>query len=198
MSISPGIKSLTLLLTILLLTGCSLFELREAEDPDDTVTGLCQPVYTPEDVIQNFRQSFTLLDADCYFGCFADSTWTQEYSFIPETGFQDFPLFSNWTAQSEYDYLTSLSQHFSGENALREHLLSLTNELLTETGDFATYDADYQLTMFLEDTLHSYAGGIQLMLSRQGTFQDWAIYSWEDQAVPDSDSWTVLKVMILQ
>jgi hypothetical protein len=195
---APGIKSVSLLLAALLMAGCSLFELREAEDPDDTLTGLCQPVYTPEDVIQNFRQSFTLLDEDCYFGCFVDSTWTQEYSFIPETGFQDIPLFSNWTAQSEYEFLTSLSQRFSGDNADREHLLSLTNELWGEAGDSTTYDADYELTMFLEDTLHSYAGEIHLKLSRQGTFQDWAIYSWRDQALPDSDSWTVLKIMVSQ
>ncbi len=195
---AAGIKSLTLLLAITLLAGCSLFELREAEDPDDTVSGLCLPVYTPEDVIQNFRQSFSLLDVDCYFGCFVDSTWTHEYSFIPESGFQDIPLFSNWTAQSEYDFLTSLSQHYSGENANREHLLSLDNVLWGEAGDTTTYYADYELTMFLEDTLHSYAGGIFLKLSRLGTFQDWAIYSWEDQAIPGDDSWTTLKMMILQ
>lgn len=188
---------MSLLLVALLLAGCSLFELRDAEDADDS-TNLCPPVFTPADVIRNFQQSFALLNPSCYYGCFVDSTYEESYRYLPETGFQDYPLFADWTAQNEYDFLTALQQYYSGDYAGMEHSLILTDAVLDEMGDSALYHADYHLEMFQGDSVKIYEGGIQLKLTRMGTFQDWAIYYWEDQASRETGSWTELKAWVLQ
>ncbi len=191
------IHRLTFPAILLLLAGCSLFELRDADEPDDNSL-LCLPVYTPSDVIQNFQQSVSLLNPPCYFECFVDSTYQQEFRFVPETEFQDEPLFENWTTQNEYDFLNALQQYYTGAAASTSHQLTLTDALLEEVGDSALYHADYQLELTQGDSLRIYAGAIQLKLTREGTFQDWAIYYWEDQAQAGADSWTELKAWLLQ
>lgn len=193
---AAGIKPVSILLATMLLAACTLFELRDAEE-SDAATNLCPPVYNPDDVIQNFQRSVSLLNPSCYFESFVDSTYLQEFQFIPEAGFQDSPLFGDWTAQREYEFLTALQQYYSDDYEGREHLLTLSNGVLVELGDSATYHADYQLEMFQEDSLRNYIGSIHLKLSRQSTFQRWAIYYWEDQSVPATGSWTELKAMMI-
>jgi len=176
---------------VALLSSC--FNVREPEPTNiqSNQSGWLSPT-EPDILIENLSSAVTQPNTSNYERCFN----SEKFIFVPEPTVADihFGIFENWTFSDESAYFINLSN-----NIIPAPLNSLvfTNPKILNTVDFTIdsveYTADYELTLYLTDTLSANKGNLRFILVRNDN-NEFYIYSWQDNKVNDTiPSWTDLK-----
>jgi hypothetical protein len=189
-----------LLLLFLILSGCSLFSVREAESPDGGSSSLWLAPSSPQNLVFNFEQAVNLLNTSHYLECLADSSYQRNFLFVPDAGVADLTIFSSWGADEESNWFSALERWFTGQYADSVHTLQFSDREFLVQGDTAQFHANYLLELHLGDSLigNFFAGDIQLRMTNQGTYHDWVIYYWEDNSTSQLPTWSQCKARFAQ
>lgn len=185
-------KNIIILLGLLLLTACDIFETRDAEDPEESRSNYTTPS-EPEILIQNLIYSFSDKDADNYVKSFTDPAFSNKvFFFLPtSSALQTWSnLWIDWNVDKEFQYFQNLV------TAAPEDLpvtLSFTNEIYSPLGDSLNYTSEYFISVpQLNAEPLNYRGNIKFGMVRDMR-DTWAIYFWQDNAISESQSWSDLK-----
>lgn len=176
----------------LLISGCSLFGLRDVESPTESRTHFDPPI-SPYVVISNLIYAVSEKDINNYLNCFVDTAFTiKRFSYTADIASQiQYPVFSNWTLSNERSYFNNLlnltSQNFS--------FLSLSEENWVNYSDSAIYDANYLLRFdHQKPNVPKALNGKLRFVMVVNSKNLWAIYKWIDFKSSDKDTtWSVLK-----
>jgi len=185
-------KNIIIILSLLLLTACDIFETRNAEDPEKSRSNYTTPG-EPEILIQNLINSFSDKDADNYVKSFSDPAFSNKvFFFLPtSSALQTWSnLWIDWNVDKEFQYFQNLI------TAAPEDLpitLIFTDEFYSPFGDSLNYTAGYSIDVPQSNAESlNYSGNIKFGMVRDMR-DTWAIYFWQDNAISESHSWSDLK-----
>jgi len=186
-------KKLVLIIASFLISGCDLFDTREAEPPEKPRSDY-QLAFTPELLDSNLVNSLKDKDLENYLSCLSDPTFTNKiFSFTPSSeALSQFPaLGDNWNRTNESQYFKNLIIKTSGDLPIT---LNLSNSSTSNYGDSITYVASYSLNVPFTDVNipSNYQGDLIFELIKDSR-SVWSIYSWRDIKRSDSPSWSELK-----
>lgn len=187
-------KPFFFIVIILSLTGCDLFETRQAEEPERPRADF-QPATTPDQLIQNLINSFKEKDVQSYISCLADSSFTEKkFQFIPSGGASSqFPsLADQWNVKSEEQYFNNVRSSVQGELPITLSITSTSPP--SQQGDSLIFIGNYLLNIpFIDAALPlMYQGDLKLSMVRDSRSL-WVIYLWQDTKSTDAPSWSELK-----
>lgn len=182
-----------LLLLPLLLSGCSLFGLRDVEEPTAPRSNFVPPT-SPDLVLVNMQSAITDKDINNYLQCLVDSSLTgRKFRFIADVTSQiQYPIFRTWDLTNERNYFYNLLALTSPQST---SLFFYSNVNSLTYSDSAIYDMDYLLRFdhqktSVPKTLTGKLRFIMVMNSKNL----WAISTWTDFKSADTDTtWSVLK-----
>lgn len=173
--------------------GCGLFETRDVEIPNTPRSNFIPPT-TPDIVITNFTSAIFQRDINNYTSCISDSSFGgANFRFIPDVISQGtYPIFSSWDKSKENSYFTNIV-NLTAESSTSN--LFLTNVTTNISNDSAVYDSDYLLIFnHSRANVAKQAKGKLRFVITHDTRNLWAIKSWTDFRVNDSDTtWSVIK-----
>ncbi|MFQ5627135.1 MAG: hypothetical protein ACE5I1_00125 [bacterium] len=183
-------------LIILFASACTNpFTTREPEAPKEGSLSFIPP-RTPEVVFINLRNAILEQNLENYLRCLGDSTkLSQGFRYIADAGVasENPGVFARWTKENEKRYFSQLRALLPPDSL---HILNLQVVQSTQFADSAIFVENY--TLSVRHTQQE--KGIPAIVSGQAryflgvdAFGDWAIYRWEDQAVGDAPTWSVLK-----
>ena len=182
---------------VFLLASCSVFETREAEEPDDgSGTPFIQPEQ-PSQVIVNLVNAVGDMNVQNYQRCITD----EGFEYHPNQGSQssDPELWSNWGFDEERDYFSNLSSSTSG---LTGHQLQLENESERQDSDTELqYEADYAVTFVHDrgsDVAPTVAEGRMILYLERGDDDLWEIVEWFDFSDGSSFTWSDFRSTFIQ
>jgi len=184
----------TILLVILpLITGCDLFETREAQTPDQSRSNY-QTASEPITLIQNIISSFADKDVVNYKNSFEMSFSNKPFQFIPSSTalsrFQN--VWSAWNIDSEVQYFNNMKTLVPDELPVTLSL-SLSPESFSVLGDSVKYTSEYFLNVPQRDSDPLiFQGNLEFTMVRDSR-SVWVIYFWKDNAIEDNPSWSDLK-----
>lgn len=182
-----------LIIILLIVSSCDLFNTREPEDPDQNRANF-QPPKEPSIVIQNLVNSFADKNTQNYIACFVDTIFSdKEFVFIPSSeaastyGF----LLQDWGLDDERQYFNSVITKVPKELPIN---LTFSDETYSSaSGDTITYTANYFLNVPHNSTEpKNYSGNLQFNMVRDNK-SDWSIYFWKDTRSSNLPSWSELK-----
>ena len=186
-------KKLIFIIASLLISGCDLFNTRDAEQPQKPRSDY-QTAFTPEILISNLINSLKDKDIENYLSCLSDSSFTKKlFTFSPSSeALSQFPaLGDNWNKTNESQYLNNLKIRIPDELPVT---LILSNSSSSLHGDSVTFVASYSLNVPISDGTvpTNYQGELifELALDSRSV---WSIYFWRDIKRSDSPSWSELK-----
>lgn len=185
-----------IIISLVLLAGCNLFETRSPEEPDSRKLSF-PPATSTNVLIDNFRNSIIEKSIDNYSDCFANSE-DQSFSFSPSADAYSAytSYFTDWNYADERRYFQSLVSFFNSEEKIS---LLLTNPVTNYVSpDSTLYSAEYDITLpsINQSMAVKYLGKIQLTLIplADGT---WKILRWLDSPNNQADTvfpnWSILK-----
>ncbi len=194
-----GLATYRLLLPLLLigpmLCGCDLFATREPEPPVTGGSAFEQPT-TPSTVLQNLQSAISFMNSLDYRKCFSDSSVGLEpFRFQPSAeGLSVAPgRFVDWSIEDEEAYIrTIFSELVEGEIPS----LTLTPSEVTATpiGDSIRFSADYTVKFpHTREGVEREASGRLLFTMKLSPRNEWYITWWQDIAVGNQPSWSLLK-----
>ena len=165
---------LLLLLIVLLLNGCGLFDTRSPESPVDDNSVFIPPT-SADMVIDNFLVAINTKNIDNYSNCFTDS-----FNFVPSTDANlNYPnLFEQWQMTNERKYFSNLVNALGQSNNVEIILANTKYE--TQTSDSIVLFADYNINLELSnefDTKYSGTLSLTIIPIQNGI---WAISNWID------------------
>ena len=177
---------------VLLCTGCSIFEPREAEPPDDSASPW-QPPNLPTNVFQNMRTGLEDLTGVNY-----ERSLHSSFTYVPdpqtEAVINDPSKWINYTDEVE----KQVTQRIVSEASVLT--VVFTNTPKSDTGQEAEFEGTYKLERTNQATgqVEIYEG-IALYTLVRGS-QGWQISRWEDREwLPDGNpSWGVLRGTLRQ
>ncbi len=180
-------------LFFIFVSGCGLFNLRDAENPVDPRSNFIPPT-TPDIVITNFISAITERNLTNYLQCFVDSNFsTRRFSYSPDAlSQQQYSIFRFWNLNNERYYYTSL---ISQTSSSATSYLFLSNVIVNPSSDTSVYDADYLLRFDhnLTNIPRTLKGKMRLVIGVD-TRNLWSIHNWIDLANPAADTtWSYLK-----
>jgi hypothetical protein len=183
----------SLLAAGLLLSGCSLFEPRDPEDPATSRLDF-RPPTEPSIVIDNLQSAIDQKNVANYAGCFSDAgAGGQTFVFVPsaEASAQYGLALGSWGIAQEQAYFQNLIAR-SASNAFANLQLVQKSQLVT--ADSVIYSYDYTLTFE-----HSEAGfpktargNLQFALAPDAGNR-WSIYRWIDFKTGNDITWSMFK-----
>jgi hypothetical protein len=193
-SLSRRVFLLFLIVGIVAISGCGLFEGRDVVGPDNQSNAFWVPPLSPGNVIHNFKEVLRVVDRTNYSALFTDTLWSAPFEFVADRQFQAYEDMLGWDSEREIFYWDRLADHVLN-SAGGGISLVLQSADTTLYGDSASYYADYLLTIdsFKDFESVSYSGIMEFTLIRHHESGDWAISRWEDLASDTTDSWTNLK-----
>ncbi|MGE3802663.1 MAG: hypothetical protein AB7H80_16735 [Candidatus Kapaibacterium sp.] len=193
--ISLLLPTVLALLTLFTLQGCDLFATREPEPPVTAGSSFEQPT-TPSTVLRNLQSAINFANSLDYRKCFGDSSLGVEpFRFQPSAeGLSVAPgRFVDWTISDEESYIrTIFSELLDGTAAS----LTLTPSEVTSTpiGDSVRYTADYTITFpHTREGVEREASGRLVFTMKLSTRNEWYITWWQDIAVNNQPTWSLLK-----
>jgi hypothetical protein len=187
-------KYIYLILIAGLITGCDIFETRDAELPDETRSNYTTPSERTI-LIQNLINSFSDKNTNNYTKTFSDPNLTDKlFFFNPSSTALRFQIWENWNISDEIQYFNNLI------NDVPESLpvsLSFSNENYGSViADSASYTAEYSLIvpqLNIESLV--FEGNLKFTMFRDAGGV-WSVYFWEDNAIETSISWSELKGIV--
>lgn len=175
------IRFILTILLLALLTGCSLFEPREPEQPSQSGSNF-EPPYSAETVISNLKNAIAAKNLDNYIACFSDPVRTQrEFTFVPSgpAWAQYSSELSSWDRNKEREYMRNLISHTSS-SAFSS--LLLVPKSFAITTDSVVYNYTYTLSFHHDGRVISDStarGELWFTLGPDNT-GSWSIYRWLD------------------
>jgi hypothetical protein len=179
-------------ISLLLITGCSIFDTRNAEPPDTGNTGVFMQPDRPEVVLDNLISAVENLNTVNYLRCLTEPS----FEFIPSSSaLNSSPeIWTNWSIDAERTYFNNMRA--ASENT-RGHRLSLSN-ISTELSSSNSRQifANYSLTILHNrsnvgvPTMITGRFALQVEMSEDGL---WAITSWTDISIDNNYSWSDLR-----
>ena len=176
-----------------MLNGCSLFETRTPEAPDDDSTIFIPPT-TPQIVVENLLESVKQKNKENYSACFS----TANYSFIPSNDavIRFTSLFDQWSINDERNYILSLATALGKSNSI--NIFFSNSSFISLTSDSAVFITDYNISFDLQNSSYptEYAGKstFTLVPTQAGL---WTILRWQDFSQSDAEitneTWSNLK-----
>lgn len=167
------------LLIIISLAGCNLFETRPAEPPEGSSQNY-PPSVSPQILIDNFVKSLNFKNITAYSACFINDG-DRTFNFVPAAeAVSIYPgIFDNWDLASEKLFAQNFFNKFGAEDYPR---FSLSNQnFVSILPDSAVFVGDYEMVVnSRENSINNiYSGSIQVVLvpSINGI---WLIYRWYD------------------
>jgi hypothetical protein len=181
------LNSIALFVLAWIIAAC--FRVRQPEPPI-TQSDWNTPI-EPAILIENFRKSVVTLNLNNYERCFASGV----FRFLPDptVARNNTGLFSRWTLQEELEYMKNIQAVSLQVNGNQFQLSNIRNNFITI--DSVEYIADYNLTVFHQDTSYknfSFNGNMIVYL-RRNLFNEWEIAQWQDQSNSEKPCWTELK-----
>jgi hypothetical protein len=185
-------KFLTILVIIIGLNGCDLFQVRDAEQPEQPRDNY-QLATTPQILINNLISSLADKSVENYLACFADSSFSNKrFTFFPSAGaVSQYPFFNEWSLQQEMQYFNRMKTSIRTDYPIT---LTINNVSQSSYGDSLIYTAAYSLNVPHDDVGMSanYQGDLRFSMSVDSRLV-WTIYFWQDTKGGNSPSWSELK-----
>ncbi len=185
------------LLIALFISSCSVFETREAEEPEDgTGTPFIQPEQ-PSQVVENLINAVENMNVQNYHRLITE----QGFLFEPSSDARnsDPELWSNWGYDEERDYFSNLSSSASG---LSGHQLQLENESSSQDSDTEfQYEADYTVTFVHDrgsDVAPTVAEGHMILYMERSEDDLWEIVEWYDFSEGSNFTWSDFRSTFIQ
>jgi hypothetical protein len=176
---------------ILLLNGCDIFNIRDAETPEQPRTNLPQ-AFERETLVDNLIISMRERSLFDYLACFSDSVLTgKRFTFVPSSGAaSQYPVFSQeWDIKDEEQYFKNLTNVQD-----IPILLDLTDANFSPQGDSLIYQASYLLSIpFSDNNIPPNYQGDMILYIKQDNSLIWRIYFWQDIKSGNLPSWSELK-----
>lgn len=191
-----------LLLFVIALSGCNIFQTRTPEPPDEGGGAGFQQPDRPEQVLENLQAAVADMNLANYMRNFVENGQTGEnFSFSPSSSALDNnpDIWQNWSRENEAAYfsnLVSATQNLSG------HSLNLSDQervTLPDGGERIT--ASYTITLIhnrRESGTPTVGSGNFLMDLVQDDNGLWYIQSWSDSAAGASFTWSDFKAEFLR
>ena len=181
------------ILTLLVITGCDIFETRDAETPDQSRSNY-RTASEPKILIQNLIASFADKDVVNYKNSFETSFSSKLFQFLPSSTalarFQN--IWSSWNIDSEIQYFNNMKTLVPDELPVTLSL-SLSAESFSVLGDSVKYTSEYFLNVPQRDSDPLiFKGNLEFTMIRDSR-SVWVIYYWKDNAIEDNSSWSDLK-----
>ncbi len=176
---------------LLLLSGCSLFDLRDPEEPAQSRSSFIEP-FSPEDVPENLKAAFYYGNTNNYKRCLLSETFV----FIPSPEFQnEIPNLNSDQDVSSFDGLNRDIEFKVGDVISREAIiLDWTGISVVNQIDSVEWKADYTLqipNIGATDYSKYIQGKVILNLKRIDNL--WYISKWRDYSVSGGYCWSQLK-----
>lgn len=184
-----------LLVIVLQLFGCGIFDTREPEFPSQSSSNYIPPT-EPAIVFTNMTNAFRDLNAVNYTRSFADSsTAGRNYSFEPTPPARSryAAVFANWTRQSEQQFFENTRSRIPSGLTASLEFLSLVAQSIQS--DSAQYDATYRLTIpHTQTNIPREARGRAIFSMIADRSRNWVIWRWVDIAISQNDvTWSDFK-----
>ena len=182
-----------LILFLLTLSGCGLFDLRDAESPVESRSNFIPPT-SPDIVISNLVSAISERNITNYLQCFVDSNFSEKrFSYVADANSaSQYPILRFWTLTNERYYFTNVisSTPNSGTSAL-----FLSDMVINNTSDTAIVDSDYLLRFdhTKQNVSKTLKGQFRLIMAADSR-NLWSIYKWIDfRKTPSDTTWSTLK-----
>ena len=181
----------------LLLSSCSVFETREAEEPDDgSGTPFTTPVQ-PSQVVENLQNAVADMNVQNY-----ERSITQAgFRYQPNSDSQssDPELWASWGEEEELDYFRNMASSASG---LSGHQLQLENVSSNQESETEyQYEADYAITVVHDrgnDVAPTVAQGRMILHMERGEDDLWEIVEWYDFSEGSDFTWSDFRSTFIQ
>lgn len=172
---------------LLLLTSCSVFDTREPEEPQDGGGSTFIQPEQASDVIRNLQSAVAEMNTDNYSRSISDL----EYTFEPSSRAQDWSGWENWNQNDERDYFNNMA---SSAEDFGNHQLQLEN--IEEEGSDPEIRISAEYTLEVNhgrdtDDLPTIATG-ELILDLERGEDDglWEIVRWIDLGDGSDFTWS--------
>ncbi|MDQ3020158.1 MAG: hypothetical protein M3R36_06280 [Bacteroidota bacterium] len=182
-----------LLIILLLIQGCGLFDSRSVEPPTESRSNFEQPT-TPNIVLDNLNFSIVEKNLDNYLRCFVDTNFSpRRFRYFPDAVSQaSYPVFIGWNMNNEkayYNNLISFTNPDAPSNLFRSNVIN--NSFI----DSAIIDLDY--IFVFNHNRQSVAveskGKLRFIMGTDSRGL-WSIHSWYDFLDANNDTtWSVIK-----
>jgi hypothetical protein len=187
---------LILIMVVFAATGCSLFETRQAELPEDGSTGVFLQPDRAEVVLDNLISAIQNLNTLNYIRCLSEDRFTFAPSNAALTTNPD--IWVNWTVDQEQTYFNNMRAASESTTGHQLRLSNISNEL--SAPNQRQIVADYSLTVFHNRTgmgIPTNLGGRFILELESGEDGLWSIISWTDVGQGSNFSWSDLRASFL-
>lgn len=179
-------------LTLLLFSGCDIFDTRQAERPVTSRSSFEFPA-SPEIVVQNLTNSLSEKNSQDYIACLVDSNYlAKSFSFVPSSGTGSvYPaLVSDWSVKSEEQYFKNIVVKLSTDQGIT---LTLSNEKYYQGVDSTVFTADYKIQLPQSAVSNSSFQGSLSFTMMMDSRSEWVITRWIDVKSPTDLCWSDMK-----
>lgn len=182
------------LIFLLVLPGCDIFDTREAEQPNQPRSNFINAV-KPEDVITNLINSLQDLNDKNYLACFTDTSFSDyQFRFAPSSAaISQFPVMAEgWGKNEEQQYILNLKNRITGEKQITLNFAS--PQYGSPQGDSLIFTSSYTLSVPHNDPdIPTVFGGDLSFSMARDSRKIWSIYFWRDTKSNEFPSWSELK-----
>ena len=181
---------------VFILTGCELFDTRDAEIPDQGRSSF-EPASSPQILISNLVNSFRDKNVENYLACFVDSSFTEKrYQFLPtSSAVSQYPVLSeNWTKREEESYFNNMKVRTETNIPV---IVDFSNQIINPLGDSLQVTANYLLNLPNNSGIPTnYQGDLIFNMIRDSR-SVWVIYYWQDiKTSTNLPGWSELKGLL--
>jgi len=182
-----------LIIGIIAICGCGLFDSRSVEPPSEPRSTYLQPT-SPDIVITNLNFAIAEKNLDNYLRCFTDSNFSQRrFRYFPDAiSLSSYPVFQTWSLTNERSYYSNL---ISFTNSTSSSNLFLSNTTFNSGIDSAIVDSDYILIFdHNKQNVAKIAKGKLRFIMGVDSRSLWSVPGWYDFINQNNDTtWSVIK-----
>ncbi|MBK8380397.1 MAG: hypothetical protein WBQ38_16275 [Ignavibacteria bacterium] len=182
-----------LIIGIIVICGCGLFDSRSVEPPSEPRSTYLQPT-SPDIVITNLNFAIAEKNLDNYLRCFTDSNFSQRrFRYFPDAiSLSSYPVFQTWSLTNERNYYSNL---ISFTNTNSSSNLFLSNTTFNSGIDSAIVDSDYILIFdHNKQNVAKIAKGKLRFIMGVDSRSLWSVHGWYDFINQNNDTtWSVIK-----
>lgn len=187
-------KYLVLILSLMFLVSCDIFNTRDAAEPDEGRSDYLT-ASEPGILIQNLMNSFSDKDVVNYKNSFVKGFSDKVFSFLPSgTALLTYSnIWPTWDLDSEAEYFNNLNIAAPDDLPVRLTLSLSLESFGIILGDSLKYTSEYSINVPQKNSdARNYQGNLEFSMTRDSR-SVWVIYFWKDNAVGNNFSWSDLK-----
>lgn len=182
-----------MILAVLFLGSCGLFDSRSVEPPTESRSTYTPPT-SPYIVITNLNFAIAEKNLDNYMRCFVDSNFSlRRFSYFPDAvSLASYPVFLNWSLYNERIYYSNLITSTDPNSATN---LFPDNLTVNNAIDSAVADMDYILVFNHNrgNVPKEVKGKLRFIMGTDSRGL-WSVHSWYDFINENNDTtWSFLK-----